>query len=226
MEKSRKPNNHNNTVSISIKTLSFFIFLTLLSSCAVREIKEPLLHYTDHISLATIYYDKGYKQKAIAEYENAALAEPNTGYPYFVIGNIYLKDKEIKKAKDYYNKAIKREPKNASYLNNLAWVYIEENKLKKARKLVIKALLLDETKSYIYFDTLGEIEFKSGNYEDSLKRYKGALATAPKDDKNARLIILKNLKKVYEATGDKIKAEEIELEIMNIQLNNELEKAK
>lgn len=222
MEKSRKPNNHNNTV----RSVKLFILFTLLTSCAVREVKEPLLHYTDHISLATIYHDKGYKQKAIAEYENAALAEPNTGYPYFVIGNIYLKDKELKKAKDYYNKAIKREPKNASYLNNLAWVYIEENKLKKARKLVIKALLLDETKSYIYFDTLGEIEFLSGNYENSIRRFKGALATAPKDDKNARLIILKNLKKVYEATGYKIKAEEIELEIMNIQLNNELEKTK
>lgn len=155
MEKIRKYYSFN--LQIVILIISF-----LITSCSVPKIviyDDPLTA-TEHNDLGVVYEKKGMLELAEKEYLKAIKKDKNWYLPYFNLGNLYYKTKDIGKSVEYYKKALKLS-ENPDVLNNLAYALYTNGEYTEALSYIERALHIEKKPEY--FDTYNKIKEKIGN---------------------------------------------------------------
>lgn len=121
--------------------------------------------------------EKGYN--LIKEFEPRAESLPpvDRGEFYRILGLIAMQSKDtMKDAPNYYAKGSQADPSNHGLLNDYAYSLAENDQdLDKALELVNKAIAFKPNEGN-YFDTLGWIYYKQGNYKAALKELLYSLA--------------------------------------------------
>lgn len=64
-------------------------------------VRKVPVAYRAHLSLGSLYENKGLSERAVKEYEAAVGIEPNSPDAYFELGRIYF-DKRLRKEATYY----------------------------------------------------------------------------------------------------------------------------
>lgn len=190
-----------------LAALLFFSYSCVSEEARVRTTPEAL-SYDEHIRLGSIYEAKGMPGKAQKEYEAALVLNEDDSRAYFGLGNIFLKTGNFIDAEQSYLKAIELDPTQGFYHNNLAWAYIYIGNLAAARVKALEAAAIDVSRLYLYYDTLGFIETKIGNYGEAERLLKEALVLAPFNDTMARGYIYTHLVELYKETGEVQKEKE------------------
>ncbi|MBU0692116.1 tetratricopeptide repeat protein [bacterium] len=132
----------------------------------------------------------GRTDEAIAAF-CSAIALDSTHFPAMgSLALIYDGLDSLDRVVELYEKAIELSDSTPVYLNNLAYTYAERGiELEKARLLVTQALAADPENAP-YLDTMGWIEYQTGNYEEAVEWLRKAIKI---DAENAPL---------YEHLGD------------------------
>ena len=127
------------------------ILVFALSACSMPRIvvlHDPL-SAKEHIDLGVIYEQKGMLDLAEKEYLKAVDKQSNWAIPYFNLGNLAYKRKDLKAAEGYYRKALKLDDQNPDIMNNLASLLHETGRDDEARTLIEKALSLQLKDEYL-----------------------------------------------------------------------------
>ncbi|MBR6200667.1 MAG: DUF3857 domain-containing protein [Spirochaetales bacterium] len=105
--------------------------------------------------------------KAIAVLERAINGEHSNSSLYTDLGYVYSMIPEFDKAQSAFRNALKYDKNNHNAMNNLAWLYCEHNtQLDEARTLAERATELEPLND-AYLDTLGEVYYRLGEYENA-----------------------------------------------------------
>ncbi len=133
--------------------------------------------------------DRGQEQLASSNIQTVQVDENNKKLARdFIARGIISKNRgDYKTAESNYRKAIELDPNNADAYNHLAMLYAEydDKKLDIAIDLVNKAVSLNSADRGYYYDTLGWIYYKQGNYQNALKFIANAIDLIPVNDKEA-----------------------------------------
>ena len=140
---------------------------------------------------------------------------------YFYEADLFYTDlKDRRKAIELLKKSIKLNPENAEALNYLGYLYIDEDiDVKKGIELVKRALKIKKNNPY-YLDSLGWGYFKLKRYKEAELYLKEAVNRYKKKDKEAKIVSLEHLLKLYKAEGLRSRAENIAKEILKLDPNN------
>jgi Flp pilus assembly protein TadD len=129
--------------------LSILVFA--LSACSMPRIvvfNDPL-SAKEHIDLGVIYEQKGMLDLAEKEYLKAVDKQSTWAIPYFNLGNVAYKRKNLKGAEGYYRKALTLDNQNPDIMNNLASLLHETGRDDEAKTLMEKALSLQRKDQYL-----------------------------------------------------------------------------
>ncbi len=134
-----------------------FMVLTLAACSTPRIVvlKDPL-SAREHADLGLSYELQGRMDLAEKEYLKAVDEEPGWAIPYFNLGNVAYRNKDLPAAERYYSMALKWDQKNPDIMNNLATVLHEQGRDAQARRLIEQALQIRHRAEYL--DTLRAIE--------------------------------------------------------------------
>lgn len=130
----------------------------LLAACSLPRIlvlHDPLSS-REHIDLGLIYEHKEEFPAAIKEYEKASQELPQA---YFLMGNVYFRQKNYNAAEKAYRKAIAAED-NAHAMNNLAWLYYTTGKNPDEAQKLAKRAVEKYPDNKAFADTLTKITEK------------------------------------------------------------------
>ncbi len=106
--------------------------------------------------------------------------QPKLSLGYYYLGLISAELGFVDATVEAYQKAISLEPNSPSAYNNLAWFYAERNmNLDAAVALCQKAIQIAPKASYI--DTLAQIYYKQGRYEDALLEMSKVIQSTPEN---------------------------------------------
>jgi len=142
-------------------------------------------------------YNNGFYNKALSEFKNALMKQPDNPKYCHYIGKSYLKLKDYKNAKDYLNKAYQIKP-NEDLLFDIAFVNYKTGDFKKSAELFEKYIQSnpdDATANYL----AGISFFKEKQYEKALPYFQKASEIDPK----AKLNSIYHAGLCYEKTGQK-----------------------
>jgi tetratricopeptide (TPR) repeat protein len=113
-------------------------------------------------------YRLGKREDAIQSLRKAVELDTTLFVAMGTLALIYDELDSVGQAIAWYERAIPLSDSAAVYLNNLAYTYAQRGmELLRARQLAVEALKRDP-KNGAYLDTMGWIEFQSGNYDESL----------------------------------------------------------
>ncbi len=96
-----------------------------------------------YYNLAIAYQSMGKPAEALKNYREAVAINPVSSEYFLALGNHYLrneKNRDIKKAEEFYLRAFELKPDSADIANNLAYVYMVEGDIRKSYELYKKAL--------------------------------------------------------------------------------------
>ena len=173
-----------------------------------------------HYQLGIVYFKKGkeYHKEAISEFTEAI----GTGYRNIelmsFLGNIYAQSGDYRKAIECYEKAYDMDKKNTTHVFNLAWAYKQLKEYDKSIELFSRILKMDETKKdmlFITYESLGWLNYSTGNYDESLKYYENLLKISPGYEKT-----LYWLGKVHKAKKEYAKAADYMNRLLKINPSN------
>jgi cellulose synthase operon protein C len=116
----------------------------------------------------------------ILETELAKLSNPSVR-SYHTVAEFYLYNGLYQEAAVLYGKIAELEGESAGTLNNLAFALQGAKNFDEARVAALKALELAPNMPNI-LDTLGWIEYESGNNAEAYKHLSNAVKLAPKDN--------------------------------------------
>lgn len=134
----------------------------------------------EYNTLGMLYEEQGKLELAIESYQKSLQLEPTNAETRFNLGNAYLGEKRFSEAIASYKEALKVNPSFADAYNNLAWVYIQMDfDLDKAQQCIERALNLNPDREPYYLDTLGELFYHQGSYEDAIAAFDKSLDAAP-----------------------------------------------
>ncbi len=107
-------------------------------------------------------------EAAVRMVEKIIQDDPDVLDAYFTLGNLYFKEKNFKKALEYFFQVLSRQPDDTFTVNNIANSYIMMDELEEAEKFLLSII-----------DTLppdSQINLILGNINNSQKEYDKALA--------------------------------------------------
>ncbi len=202
MGKNRSCNNIDRAKLKGIAFKSYVIISVFiwLGGCTTVSVRDPL-SMTEHKELAAIYFNNGSLDLAVKEYKVALKIDSSDLGIIFGLANTYLRQERYKEAKIMLKKAIAIS-KEGDFYNNLSWAYVGLNDFKNAEKSIKEAITLDPERAYIYLDTLGVINIKTGNYSEAEANLYQAIKKAPITDLDGRMKIYGHLMDLYISTGD------------------------
>lgn len=129
--------------------------------------------------LGLAYLDQKKFAPAEKNFLYATKLKPDIEDVHFHLGALYDQTGKFDKAVPEMEKAIEINPKYAPALNYLGYSYAERNiKLKEAEVLIKRAIEI-EPQNGSFIDSLGWVEFRKGNYEESEKILEQAIAKLP-----------------------------------------------
>ncbi len=127
------------------------IVVFALAACSMPRIvvlHDPL-SAKEHIDLGVIYEQKGMLDLAEKEYLKAVDKQSNWAIPYFNLGNLAYKRKDLRGAEGYYRKALTLDNQNPDIMNNLASLLHQTGRDDEAGTLIDKALSLQLKDEYL-----------------------------------------------------------------------------
>ncbi|WP_108867973.1 histidine kinase [Aquimarina aquimarini] len=93
--------------------------------------------------------------------------------------------------------------------NNVAYGYIRQNKLKEASEVIDKYIDLDnisnnKKESFVsfFFNTMGELNYKLGNYDTAIEYYKKSIRKIKNEHPPSTIMSLNDLAEIFEIKGD------------------------
>lgn len=110
----------------------------------------------EHLDLGLAYELKGDIEGARREYTAASRKDPSWALPYFNLGNLAYKQKDLKAAERLYEEALGLAPDNPGILNNLALAKFGLGEREKAIELARRAAAIGNDPAYL--DTLRTME--------------------------------------------------------------------
>jgi len=134
-----------------MKRISLMILLLLLTSCSMPRIvvfDDPLTA-AQHNELGYIYESQGKYLLAEKEYRAAIKNQEGWSTPYFNLGNVYFKMRDLDKAQELFRAAIERDPSHSDAMNNLAYVLSEQGRGEDAKKWIGRALSINRKEEYL-----------------------------------------------------------------------------
>jgi protein O-mannosyl-transferase len=100
--------------------------------------------FATNYSLGNLYFVRGREEDALGLLNTAALISPKTPETHVLLGEIYLKQKQIELAKFHFNIAVEIKPNNALAMRNLGIIYyFHLKKPKQAAVYFSRALSVD-----------------------------------------------------------------------------------
>jgi len=144
-----------------------------------------------YISLGIIYDKRGDFERAIEMYKSAIELDPTNEMSYNNLATTYFNLDRPKAAIETFKKALEIAPDSASIKNNLAWVYASEGINLDEGITMMKAVIEKEPGSTQFRETLSELYYKKGMYDDALREIRKAIEIEP--DKEALRAQLKKI---------------------------------
>ncbi|MBI5749428.1 MAG: tetratricopeptide repeat protein [Nitrospinae bacterium] len=140
-----------------------------------------------HYYLGNIYRERGKLDDAFAEWQRATSMYEKFYLPRYEMANYYFMNGKIEDAIKEYKTIINIEPDNpdfASIYANLGFLLIDTNKPDEAEKTFKKGREInkDKEKDFYFLDGLGWLNYKKGNYEESIKILEDAVKNTPPDN--------------------------------------------
>ncbi len=152
--------------------------------------------------------------------ESMHLNENSVG-PYLILGDICHRREDWSRGIEVYEKAIEIESDNATLLNNYAYLLSEANtELEKAMMMVTKALAI-EPYNASYLDTYGWLFYRMGDNKKALRLIKQAEKRSLENNSRGSAEIYDHLGHIYQALGNKAKAEQAWRKAAEIEPDNE-----
>jgi tetratricopeptide (TPR) repeat protein len=127
------------------------VLVLVLAACSIPRIvvmNDPL-SAKEHINLGLAYEHKGMLDLAEKEYLKAAGKKDDWSVPYFNLGNIAYRKKDLKTAEKYYRKALDLDKQNPDIMNNLANLLHETGRDVEAGALIEKAISIQPKDEYL-----------------------------------------------------------------------------
>ncbi|MEY3866486.1 MAG: hypothetical protein RLZZ338_377 [Cyanobacteriota bacterium] len=160
-----------------------------LKGLALYELKrypEAIIAYTKSIEIqphpyaynnrGLVYYDKGDKEKAFKDYNEAINLDPKYANAYVGRGNVYYDKGDKDNAFKDYNEAIKLDPKFANAYVGRGLVYGDKDN---ALKDYNEAIKLDPKYAKAYVGR-GNVYYDKGDKDNAFKDYNEAIKLDPK----------------------------------------------
>jgi tetratricopeptide (TPR) repeat protein/S1-C subfamily serine protease len=190
----------------------------------LKRYPEAIIAYTKSIEIqphpyaynnrGLVYYDKGDKEKAFKDYNEAIKLDPKYAKAYVGRGNVYRNKGDKDKAFKDYNEAIKLDPKYANAYVSRGNVYYDKGDKEKAFKDYNEAINLDPKYAKAYVSR-GNVYYDKGDKEKAFKDYNEAINLDPK---NAYAYVGRG--NVYRNKGDKDNALKDYNEAINLDPKN------
>ncbi|WP_180274613.1 serine protease [Tychonema bourrellyi] len=150
---------------------------------------EAIIAYTKSIEIqphpypynnrGSVYSDKGDKDNAFKDFNEAIKLDPKFAYAYNNRGSLYSDKGDYDNALKDYNEAIKLDPKNAKAYNNRGNLYADKGDYDNALKDLNEAIKLDPKLAAAY-DNRGSLYSDKGDNENAFKDYNEAIKLDPK----------------------------------------------
>ncbi|NOY79215.1 MAG: tetratricopeptide repeat protein [Calditrichaeota bacterium] len=148
-----------------------------------------------HLQAAAVYEKRGDWRAAVNDYQAVIKIRPDDYFPFLKIGNIYLEQKELNRAKKYYSEAQKRNPGSPFVYAKLATVYLAEKNAVAGYQFFQKAIEADsrqpelkpQERGIIYY-YMGYIDAERGDYRAARTELQLCLRNFPQFQK-ARILL-------------------------------------
>ncbi|MBR5654780.1 MAG: tetratricopeptide repeat protein [Prevotella sp.] len=129
------------------------------------------------------WYHQNEPDKAFDELIEALKCDPQNLWALILMGNLLTKEKkDIKTAKQYYDKVLKYHPNNAIAINNIGATYMECHDYESALPYMMKALAIDDSYANSYYG-LALCYYKLNRIEDAFEIcHKGALKSSDRPE--------------------------------------------
>ena len=164
--------------------------------------KQETNYNTIHLSSAL--WQQAERQMAIHTLVTWLNRHPKDTLTMNVLGDYYLNDNQMKKARDLYSKLVQLTPKNSLAHNNLAWLLLKQNNnVDAALEHAMQANQLSPNTSD-FLDTLGLVHYSKGDYIKAKRAFSDAVSIQP----NA-LEMQFHLAQSQAKTGEKLQAEKM-----------------
>ena len=126
-------------------------------------------------SLGDAYQQQKKYKESVSAYESALAIEPNNtytlnNYAYY----LSLRNENLDKAEVMSLKSNQLEKDNASFQDTYAWILFKQKKYSQAKEWMQKAIL-NNPKSAVQFEHLGDIYFMLGDLENAIMNWKKSL---------------------------------------------------
>ena len=133
------------------------------------------------INLASFHVSRESYDTAIDELQKVISGNPKSGEAHALLGAIYQKRKDDKKAMEHYRTALKNDPSQALAANSLAFLLAESGgDLKEAEQLARQARK-QLPGNYEIADTLAWIYYKRGAYSSAIDLLRDCVKQEPKN---------------------------------------------
>jgi len=140
------------------------LLFLLFAFCVLA--KDPLSNF---FALGKEYFQKGDYSDALFNYKQALRLYPKS---YEILNNIgvcYQKLKNFDKALEYYEKSLALSSDYAPALNNMGLLYVKLNIMPEIGASMIRRAIIVDPLNTDYIDSMGQVYFISGNYNEALK---------------------------------------------------------
>lgn len=136
------------SVHLALRLAAIAILLSACSTPRIVVLNDPL-SAREHVDLGLAYEHKGLLELAQKEYLKAADIEGSWAVPYFNLGNVAHRQKDLETAESCYRRALKLDPANPDIMNNLAIVLHATGRTGEALVLIEGALSIRKKDEYL-----------------------------------------------------------------------------
>jgi Flp pilus assembly protein TadD len=135
-------------------------------------------NYRANYNLGIYYYEKGYINRAIQEYQRSIKLNPGYAPAYNNLGNALLSQGLVTEAIYHYQAALRLYPNSSLIHFNLGKVYHEKGSLKEAIQEYQAALEIDPRNAEAH-NNLGDVYFRLGFIHKAIEEVQSALKLKP-----------------------------------------------
>ncbi|MEK6646861.1 MAG: tetratricopeptide repeat protein [Candidatus Firestonebacteria bacterium] len=133
--------------------------------------------YNAHLSIGSIYSDKGYLDKAVAEGKLAAELMPSSPWPYNSLGSYYCNANKIEESIMEFKKALEIKHNFLNSLRGLGFCYYKKGDYDNAILNYNKVVEL--TLDFFAYYRRGVVYFSKGEYDRAISDYNKAIELNP-----------------------------------------------
>jgi len=132
-----------------------------------------------------VYLAMGEPEKALAKYEYSLAIDDQYEVTYMSLGDLYMRENDLDKAKEAYLRAAELAPRSANVRAVLAYIYGVQKEYGPAIEETLRVLELtsDQQQRYTSYKNLAIYYREVGQPEDAIEAAQEALASAPEGER-------------------------------------------